>query len=619
MSSRERGFIPFRKILVPVIYGCDPSPALTVARLITRPKDVLLVGLMGVAEGESLSTGAVPAREIRCKLQRLVVGGRGHYRTHVHVSHDPWKELILLVEEEKPDLLVLEWPCSLEALGVTSETVLVNPPCDIALVRGPISENPEQVLVPLRGGLHAELALRLSLAMSYTSGTRVTSYHLRPLPSTRTLRQRLSTRRLDAPFRGLAQTLASLPEVRQLDMRTDDPAEAIVTASHDAQLVIMGASTQPVRSDISLGPVTDRVLHESDAGVIVLKTHRSVPTEVGDEMVGKTAISVLVDKWFAENTYHANEFANLQHLVELKKRQNVSISLALPALNEEKTVGNVIRVLKTVLMDDLPLLDEIVLIDSSSSDSTREIAAASGVPVYIHQKVLPQYGIREGKGEALWKSLYVTQGDIVIWIDTDILNIHPHFVYGLLGPMLLSPHILFVKGFYRRPLRVGDKVQAGGGGRVTELSARPLLNLFYPELSGVIQPLSGEYGGRRSALEQIPFYSGYGVETGLLIGMFEEFGLSTIAQVDLLERIHRNQPLEPLSKMSFAIIQTVIHKLESRYGQAMLEDVNKTMKLIRYDNERFFLEIEEIAERERLPMIEIPEYAGRVGGRGQRG
>jgi hypothetical protein len=232
--------------------------------------------------------------------------------------------------------------------------------------------------------------------------------------------------------------------------------------------------------------------------------------------------------------------------------------------------------------------------------------------VYIHQQTLPQYGARNGKGEALWKSLYLTHGDIVIWIDTDIINIHPRFVYGLLGPMLLSPRILFVKGFYRRPLKVGEKIQAGGGGRVTELTARPLLNLFYPELSGVVQPLSGEYGGRRSALEQLTFYSGYGVETGLLIGMFEKFGLSAIAQVDLLERIHRNQPLEPLSKMSFAIIQTVIHKLESRYGQAMLDDVNKTMKLIHYGDERFFLGIEEIAERDRPPMIEIPEYVDRV-------
>ncbi len=174
--------------------------------------------------------------------------------------------------------------------------------------------------------------------------------------------------------------------------------------------------------------------------------------------------------------------------------------------------------------------------------------------------------------------------------------------------MLIRPDVQFVKGFYRRPLKVGNKIQAGGGGRVTELTARPLLNLFYPELSGVIQPLSGEYGGRRTALEQLSFFSGYGVEIGLLIDTFEKLGLSAIAQVDLQERIHHNQPLEALSKMSFAIIQAVMSKLESRYGQNLLENVNKTMKLIRYEDEHFKLDIEEIAELERPPMLDVPEY-----------
>jgi glucosyl-3-phosphoglycerate synthase len=156
-------------------------------------------------------------------------------------------------------------------------------------------------------------------------------------------------------------------------------------------------------------------------------------------------------------------------------------------------------------------------------------------------------------------------------------------------------------------------MQAGGGGRVTELTARPLLNLFYPELSGVVQPLSGEYAGRREALEQAPFFSGYGVETGLLIDIYERYGLGAIAQVDLLERIHHNQPLEALSKMSFAIIQTVMRKLENRFGRAVLEDVNRSMKLIRHGVTGYYLDVEEIAERERQPMIEVREYLERNG------
>jgi glucosyl-3-phosphoglycerate synthase len=345
--------------------------------------------------------------------------------------------------------------------------------------------------------------------------------------------------------------------------------------------------------------------------VIAVKSGRPLSQAAYDERAGLQAISILVDKWFAENTFHANEFNHLRELVQSKQQQGLSISLALPALNEEQTVGNIIRTMKKGLMERTPLLDEIVLIDSNSADCTREIAKKEGVPVYIHQRLLESMGSRTGKGEALWKSLFVTGGDIIVWIDTDIENIHPRFVYGIIGPLLQNPQIQFVKGFYRRPLRIGSKMQAGGGGRVTELTARPLLNLFYPELSGVIQPLSGEYGGRRTALEQATFFSGYGVETGLLIDIYERYGLSAIAQVDLLERVHHNQHLEALSKMSFAIIQTVMRKLEKRFGRAVLEDVNRSMKLIRHDAKGYFLEVQEIAELERPAMIKVPEYLKR--------
>ncbi|MEN6410086.1 MAG: glucosyl-3-phosphoglycerate synthase, partial [Anaerolineaceae bacterium] len=170
----------------------------------------------------------------------------------------------------------------------------------------------------------------------------------------------------------------------------------------------------------------------------------------------------------------------------------------------------------------------------------------------------------------------------------------------------------FVKGFYQRPLKSGELTQSTGGGRVTELTARPLINLFYPELSGVIQPLSGEYGGRRSALEQFTFFSGYGVETGLLIDAFEKFGLNSIAQVDLLERIHHNQSLEALSKMSFTILQTVLAKLEKRFNLPILEEVNRSMKLIHYEEGVYTLDVQELVEQSRPPMIDLPEYQSRI-------
>jgi len=319
-----------------------------------------------------------------------------------------------------------------------------------------------------------------------------------------------------------------------------------------------------------------------------------------------------VDRWFAENTFHSGEFSDLGALIDMKKKQGLTISLGLPALNEEATVGSVITTLKKALMNDAPLLDEIVLIDSNSEDRTVEIAQKHAIPSYKHPDILSAgVGSVRGKGEALWKSLYVLKGDLIVWIDTDITNIHPRFVYGLIGPLLKRPDVQYVKGFYRRPLTSemsGGQVQAQGGGRVTELVARPLLNLFYPELSGIVQPLSGEYAGRRAALETVPFFSGYGVETGLLIDMHERFGLSGLAQSDLEERVHHSQSLTSLSKMSFAILQVFIARLEGRYGLQLLEKANTSMKLIVQEPERFALEIAEIGDTERPPMISLPDY-----------
>jgi glucosyl-3-phosphoglycerate synthase len=208
----------------------------------------------------------------------------------------------------------------------------------------------------------------------------------------------------------------------------------------------------------------------------------------------------------------------------------------------------------------------------------------------------------------------VLKSDIIAWIDTDITNIHPRFVYGLLGPLLKRTTVQYVKGFYERPIMLGEMLQAVGGGRVTELVARPLLNLFYPELSGIIQPLSGEYAGRRAALEAIPFFTGYGVETGLLIDLHERYGLEGIAQVDLEERIHHSQSLISLSKMSFAIHQVFISRIERRYGVQLLEKANRSMKLIIHEPSRFALDIAEIGDVERPPMIGVPAYRAAHGG-----
>lgn len=587
---------PVRKIktaIVPIGSGKSGGTALAMAK--TLAEEVILIGVVTIHKGESVSAGAPAAREVRKHLMELREGPSVRFKSTVIVSETPWRDMQEVILHEKPDLLVVEWENGKLSCGLPLLEVLSNSIINVLTVRGAAQLKFAKTLVAVRGGPHAELALQIGLNLH---PDQLDVLHI-------SLRKSAEN---DAPFKGYKHILHQIPEINPRSIVTDDVAKTLFEEANAYDLVILGTSASAANGGPSIGPVAERLLRDSPATILVTKIRREVNQEVFDESAGAQAISILVDKWFAENTFHVDEFADLNRLLELKQLQGLTISLAMPALNEEETVGKVITTVKKALMEDVPLLDEMVLIDSNSSDHTRKIAEDLGVKTYIHQQLLPELGARAGKGEALWKSLLVTHGDIVAWIDTDIVNIQPHFVFGIIGPLLLNPAIQFVKGFYKRPLKVGDKMQAGSGGRVTELTARPLLNLFYPELSGVIQPLSGEYAGRRGALERASFYSGYGVETGLLIDVFEQYGLGAIAQVDLLERIHHNQELEALSKMSFAIIQTVLHKLETRYERSIIEDVNKTMKLIRYENGEYFLDVEEIAEQDRPPMITLPAY-----------
>lgn len=604
-------------ILLPVLDGEEAEELLwlALALLRQRPGRAVLVGVITVPPDHSLSEGAVIAQRRRKELYRLVErypDAPLQVKPRVRVAHQPWPELERLIRREQCDLLLLPWREGDDELlmGMSLDQLLDAAPCAVAVVRGRGLRQARQILLPVRGGgPHTPAALHVALALADAADARVTLLYAAP-ERVRDL--------ADDFFREFRPLLRGLDRVRREVRVVREVVPAILEEASGHQVIVSGATEVLAGQPARLGPVARGVAAGTDQVMVVVKAAPKPPALPPRRWEPRapgvvTPISVLVDKWFAENTFSSREFAHLEQLVALKEEQGLTISLGLPALNEEATVGNVIQTVKTALMDQVPLLDEVVLIDSGSVDYTREIAADLGIPVYIHQEILPQYGACHGKGEALWKSLYVLKGDIVAWIDTDIENIHARFVYGILGPLLRNPNIQYVKGFYRRPLKRGDRLIAGGGGRVTELTARPLINLFFPELSGLIQPLAGEYAGRRQALEQIPFFAGYGVEMGLLIDILETFGLRAIAQVDLQERIHRNKPLPALSPMSFAIIQVIIRRLEDRHRIRLLEDVNKTMNLIRYELNRLHLETLEAQERERPPMISRPEYREKRG------
>ncbi|RMG69126.1 MAG: glucosyl-3-phosphoglycerate synthase [Calditrichaeota bacterium] len=321
-----------------------------------------------------------------------------------------------------------------------------------------------------------------------------------------------------------------------------------------------------------------------------------------------------VQDWLNLRTFHHGQFEPMDNLVAYKNARKTTISICLPTLNEAATIGKIIRILQREFMQKHPLVDEILVVDSGSTDGTVEVARKMGVAVFTAHEVLPELGPARGKGENLWKSLYLARGDILVWVDTDIVNFHPRFVSGLIGPLLTHPDIGFVKGFYRRPIKIGNKLQPTGGGRVTEILVKPFLNLFFPELAGFFQPLSGEYAGRRELLERLPFFTGYGVETGLMIDVADRFGLRPMAQVDLEVRVHRNQELAALRKMAFGILHVLLSRAEQKGKLLLLEPLSHTLLNIELTEfQRYRVNLQKVQELERPPMILVDAYQQKRG------
>ncbi|MEL0004528.1 MAG: glucosyl-3-phosphoglycerate synthase [Opitutales bacterium] len=317
------------------------------------------------------------------------------------------------------------------------------------------------------------------------------------------------------------------------------------------------------------------------------------------------------ETWLERNTFHHGAFWDLIKLVEEKEKKGLKISLCIPTLNEEKTIGKEVLILRSELMERYPLVDEFAVIDSGSEDKTLEVASNYGADVYLASDILPEVGNKRGKGENLWKAIHQLKGDIICYVDADISNIHPRFVYGLVAPLIHRDEVTYVKAFYDRPLNYSSGLRPSGGGRVTEILTRPLFSLFYPELSQIIQPLSGEYAARREVLEKIPFPIGYGVETSHLLDLYELYGLETFAQTDLDRRVHRNQTTNALGKMSFGILQTFFNRLHAQGKLDQMPDLETFYRRFEVEDGNYRQLVQEVVEEERPPMIEIEGYRNR--------
>ena len=288
-----------------------------------------------------------------------------------------------------------------------------------------------------------------------------------------------------------------------------------------------------------------------------------------------------VTEWFERRSYRHEEFEDVESLAHRKRELDLTVSLVLPGRNVADTVGGIIEQIIN-LNERTPLVDQILVVDADSADGTAKVAASKGAEVYSENELLSYYGGAHGKGDAMWRSLSVTKGDLVMYADADTRDFKPQFVYGTLGPILTVPGVRFVKAAYRRPFKSHETVELDGGGRVTELITKPLFNLFYPELTGFVQPLAGEFVADKELFSSIPFLTGYAVETGIMVDVLKKVGLEAMAQVDLGTRQNRHQPLFDLGRMSYAVLRAVARRLRQDGRLQQVRDPSMPDSLMKF-------------------------------------
>ena len=600
------------KVLLPLLNpGLAPELVDLAGRLAGgRPGRVIILGIVEVPPEAPLSEGLSLARAYRIMLDNLAerISGRVEVETMVRVHRQAWRGIVEQAVQEQCDLLLMPWKGFSSrpdhVYGSTIDAILKNPPCDTVIAKGPVPSSCRRLLLPVRGGPHAELALRVARALAAGQDATITVLHDRSSEA---------EGRSDGLFDSFRLLIEGSPVVNNVVHTTAGVLPSILQEAPKHDLLIMGATADLLPGTSSLGPVIESVSSKIEQPVLVVKTKQWLGAAVArhlapDGHLDKSSFLDTVDRWFAENTFHSREFEDLEHLIELKRRGLHSVSVAVPMGERPKAVTGFARVLKEEFQQRLPLLDEVVLV-VNEAEAACGIPAGLGVPVLVPSHLLPRWGHFPGRGEQVWKTAAALKGDLIVWLDTENRrSANPAKVAALLGPLLREPGITLVKGFHTPASPEGEH-RIWEGDPLTDLVVRPLLNLLVPGLSGMADPLCGQWAIRRSALETLPLQTGYGFDVALLLDLHARHGLEAIAQVDLGEDPRRPGACRETAMLAAnAIVQVFVRRFENQLGVSLLEDYHRSAKSIKRLETGYRLEVAELRERERPPLLEVPEY-----------
>lgn len=586
------------RILVPVDAQTDASLLALAADLTgTGPGVLVLLAVVEMPLGRQPVTGAAQARAARHALRRLA-GGTAHTGLDVRVRVRAARALAAgvreVADEERPNLLLLATAAD-GAVPPALRELIAAPPCDLVIARvAPAGAAHRSVLVPARGGPTSELALALALNVAARRGA-----HLTVLRLDNTARPVLERSQEEQLFRSLL-VRSDYPRLRSTVLPAADVQSALLAEAERHDLVMVGAGGSPdVAAGELLGAVPDALLGAGRGTVLVAKPRLPVDPSV---FAPQPSPDVVVDKWVAENTFHCREFADVEELVRLKRRLGLTVSVALMPAGESDTLPAMARVIRDELAHKTGLVDEVVVFDDGLSSGLADAARAHGLA--LHDVAAQE------RGKAMWASLRVLTGDLVVWLDLDLRNMHAKFIYGLLGPLLRETRIGLVTGFYRVPDTLDDAAFDDGDALITELAVRPLLNLHFPELAGLINPLARERAARRDTLAGLRVLSGPGADMAMLLDVYAHGGVWAIAQTDLDERVGRSVSVAETARRSFATVRALAGRAPAEAVASASRPAHATLKLVRNQDERYYVEVADLTEIALPPVVRRRAVAG---------